>query len=253
MPQQASSDTGTLERTINTYFPYLVEIRRRLLLAVCLMIVAAVLGFVYYDRIVMAVVGMLKLQGINIVFTSPFQYIELAMSSALLIGLVSAIPFIIWQLLSFLRPALRPGEYRLVLFMLPLSVILFVLGFGFGLVIMKYVVVIFQQNASRLAVGNFLDISKLLSAILATAGLMGMAFQFPVVLSVLVRFGIISLHQLIKQRPWAWLTSFFFAVLLPPTDILSAVLLTLPLVILFELTLLLNWIVAKRQSKPSFA
>ena len=92
----------TAEDTINKYFPYLLEIRKRLLLAVSVMLVSGFLGFFYYDRIVAAMVKMLQLDGINIVFTSPFQYVELAMSSALLIGLLSPLPFFILLLLSLL-------------------------------------------------------------------------------------------------------------------------------------------------------
>jgi len=176
----------TAEDTINKYFPYLLEIRKRLLLAVSVMLVSGFLGFFYYDRIVAAMVKMLQLDGINIVFTSPFQYVELAMSSALLIGLVSAIPFVIWQLLSFLKPALKDPEYRLVVFMLPLALVLFAAGFAFGVLMMKYVVVLFQASATKLNIGNYLDVSALLTAIITTSSLMGLAFQFPLVLTALV-------------------------------------------------------------------
>ena len=249
MPYSASIGESALENSINTYFPYLMEIRRRLLLGVSMMAISAILGFIYYDRIITLFITMFSFQGVNIVFTSPFQYIELAMSSALLIGLVSAIPFIIWQGLLFLKPALKPPEYRLILFMLPLSLVLFVAGFIFGVVMMKYVVIIFQQNSARLQVGTFLDISTLLSSILTTSALMGLAFQFPIVLAALVHFGIIDNARLARQRPWAYLSSFVFAMLLPPTDILSDILLTLPLVILFEFTLLLNWIITRTHPK----
>lgn len=235
----------TAEESINKYFPYLLEIRKRLLITVSVMLVSGFLGFFYYDRIVAAMVKMLSLEGINIVFTSPFQYVELAMSSALLIGLVSAIPFIIWQLLSFLKPALKALEYRLVILMLPLALILFAAGFAFGVLMMKYVVVIFQQSSAKLNIGNYLDVSALLSAIITTSSLMGLAFQFPLVLTALVRFKVINYAWLVRQRPWAYLSSFIFSILLPPTDVLSDFLLTLPLVILFELTLILNRLLLK--------
>lgn len=233
------------EDAINKYFPYLLEIRKRLLLTASVMLVSGVLGFFYYDRIVATVVKMLSLDGINIVFTSPFQYVELAMSSALLIGLISAIPFIIWQLLSFLKPALKGPEYRLVVLMLPLGLILYAAGFAFGVLMMKYVVVLFQQSASKLNIGNYLDVSALLSAIISTSSLMGLAFQFPLILTALIHFKAIKYNWLVHQRPWAYLSSFIFSIMLPPTDVLSDILLTLPLVILFELTLILNRLLLK--------
>lgn len=228
------------EDAINRYFPYLLEIRKRLLLTVSVMLASGVLGFFYYDRIVATVVKMLSLEGINIVFTSPFQYVELAISSAVLIGLISAIPFVIWQLLSFLKPALKGTEYRLVVLMLPLGLILYATGFAFGVLMMKYVVVLFQQSASKLNIGNYLDVSALLSAIISTSSLMGLAFQFPLVITALIHFKAIKYNWIVHQRPWAYLASFIFSIMLPPKDVLSDILLTLPLVILFELTLILN-------------
>ncbi|EKE05150.1 MAG: hypothetical protein ACD_19C00425G0011 [uncultured bacterium] len=110
--------------------------------------------------------GLLDLNGVNIVFTSPFQFLNLAVSSSLSLGLIITIPLLIYQFLTFLKPALKVKEYRSVMSLLPVSIILFIGGF-------------------------------------------------------------------------------VFAALMPPTDILSMTLLALPLVVLFELTLLLNRIIRK--------
>lgn len=235
-----------MKTTMNKYFPYLLEIRKRLLLVGSVVLVSGALGFFYYEPIISSLIRMLSIQGINIVFTSPYQYLELAVSCALTIGIISAIPFIIWQLLQFLKPALNPREFKLVLFLIPLSLVLFAAGFAFGVLMMKYVVMIFQQNSARLQIGNLLDIGSLLSSIMTTASLMGLAFEFPLVLTTLMYFGTIKADWLAKQRLFAYLASFVFSMMLPPTDILSDVLLALPLVILFELTLILNRFIIKK-------
>ena len=111
---------------------------------------------------------------------------------------------------------------------------------------MKYVIGLFYQKSQELAIGTMLDITSHLSKVIVTSALMGLAFQFPIVISALIRFKIVKHKDFAKQRPVAYTTALFFAALLPPTDILSLLLLTLPLVILFELTLLLNKIWNKK-------
>jgi len=228
------------DQLINKYLPYLMEVRNRILWIVSASLVGGILGFFLYDRIIGLAISFLNIEGVNIAFTSPFQYIELAINSAVVFGIITAFPFILAQLVSFLRPALKPPEFRLLVSLLPLAIILFVGGFIFGAVMMRYVIVIFQQSSARLGIGNILDVGSLLSAILSTSALMGIAFQFPLILTTLIYFKVVKYATVAKQRPFAYLAVFIFAMMLPPTDILTDFILAVPLVFLFELTLLLN-------------
>ncbi len=237
--------TNTVQENINRYFPLLSEVRRRLLFVLSIFILFGVLGFFYYEKIITFIIGLLDLNGVNIVFTSPFQFLNLAISSSLSLGLIVTIPILIYQLLTFLKPALKVKEYRSVMTLLPISIVLFVGGFIFGFMMMKYVVVIFYTKSVQLNIGNMLDISKLLSQILLTSAFMGLGFQFPIVMSLLMDFKIVSHKMFSSQRPIAYLIAIIFAALMPPTDILSMTLLALPLVVLFEFTLLLNRVFRK--------
>jgi sec-independent protein translocase protein TatC len=212
---------------------------------VSIFVLFGILGFFYYEKIITFIISLLDLNGVNIVFTSPFQFLNLAISSSLSLGLIVTIPLLIYQLLTFLKPALKVKEYRSIVALLPVSIILFLGGFIFGFLMMKYVVVIFYSKSVSLNIGNMLDISKLLSQILVTSAFMGLAFQFPIVMSLLMDFKIVSHKVFSSQRPIAYLIAIIFAALMPPTDILSMTLLALPLVVLFELTLLLNRVFRK--------
>lgn len=237
--------SNTVQENINRYFPLLSEVRKRLLFVVSIFILFGVIGFFYYEKIVTFTIGLLDLNGVNIVFTSPFQFLNLAISSSLSIGLIVTIPLLIYQVLTFLKPALKVKEYRSVMTLLPISIILFLGGFAFGFLMMKYVVTIFYSKSVELNIGNMLDISKLLSQILVTSSFMGLAFQFPIVMSLLMDFKIVSHKIFSQQRPFAYVIAICFAAFMPPTDILSLVLLTLPLILLFEFTLLLNRVFRK--------
>ena len=204
-------------------------------------------GFIFYEKIIKFLIDALSLKGINIVFTSPFQFINLAIACGVATGLIIVFPLIIYQLLSFVRPALRQKEYKMVVGFLPFSGVLFLIGFSLGVLIMKWQIQIFLVRSVSLGIGNILDISRLLTTVLLTSALMGIGFQFPIILLILMRIGIIKHERLSKARPWIYLGSFIFAILLPPDSILADILLSLPLIVLFELTLILNRILERRK------
>lgn len=236
---------NNFKENLNRYFPLLTEVRRRLLFVVSIFLLFGIFGFFYYEKIITFIIGLLDLDGVNIVFTSPFQFLNLAISSSLSIGLIVTIPLLIYQILTFLKPALKVKEYRSVMTLLPISIVLFLGGFAFGFLMMKYVVTIFYSKSIELNIGNMLDISKLLSQILVTSSLMGLAFQFPIVMSLLMDFKLVSHKMFSGQRPFAYMIALIFAAFMPPTDILSLILLTMPLILLFEFTLLLNRVFRK--------
>lgn len=242
---QNSQETGVLDDAYSKFFPFVVEIRRRLLFTFAIILAFSTLGFIYYERIIQFALKIFALEGVNIVFTSPFQFINLAITSSLLVGTITAFPLAIYQTLSFLKPALNKKEFKSILALLPLSVTLFVGGFLFGIVIMRYVLRLFYERSTNLNVGNFLDISSLLSQILVTSIAMGIAFQFPIILTILIKLKVIKYKAVESQRIPAYIASIVFAALLPPTDILSLVLMTLPLIFLFEFTLILNKVFLK--------
>jgi sec-independent protein translocase protein TatC len=234
---------------INKYSPYLVEARKRIVFTFSVFAVAAISGFVFYEKIIKFLITILSLEGVNVVFTSPFQFINLAISCGAACGLVITLPLLIAQILLFLKPALRKKEYRTIVRFIPFSLILFLIGFGFGALIMKWQIAIFLTRSISLGIGNMLDISGLLTTVLLTSALMGLGFQFPIVLLLLMRLGLINRRYLAGKRPWVYLGSFIFAILLPPDSILADIFLSLPLIILFELTLLLNRIFERKSGQ----
>jgi len=237
--------TPNLPANLTRYVPYLLEIRKRLLFAVSLFVVAAMVGFIYYERIITFILTFFSLKGVNIVFTSPFQFFTLALNCGLVIGVIVVIPVLIYQLLSFLKPALLPREYRLVITILPLAVVLFVGGFMYGATMMKYVVQIFYQTSVRLQIGNILDVERFLSNVLITGLLMAIAFLFPIVMTILMQLKIVKHKMFAGQRQWAYMIGVVFVILLPPPDLVSDVILFAPLAVLFELTLILNRVFLK--------
>jgi sec-independent protein translocase protein TatC len=229
------------------YSPFLKEVRKRIIFILSFFAVSTVAGFIFYEDIIKFSVSLLSLEGINIVFTSPFQFINLSINCGIATGLVFTFPLLIFQVLSFLKPALKIKEFKTVVRFIPFSILLFLIGFIFGAFIMKWQIEIFLAKSVSLGIGNILDISRLLTVVLLTSAIMGIGFQFPIILLILMRIGVVSRSQISKKRPLFYLASFIFTMLLPADSIIADVLLALPLIILFELTIILGAVSIKQK------
>lgn len=240
MENNTSLEFQKLKAVINKYSPFLIEAKKRLIFTLCVFALASLAGFIFYERILKFLIDILALRGINLVFTSPFQFINLAVGSGIALGFVVSFPILVIQVLSFLKPALREKEYKMIIRVLPVSFLLFLTGLTFGFLIMKWQIELLLNRSLALGIGNFLDIGRLLTTMLMTSVLMGIAFEFPILLLLLLRLGVVKHQQISKIRPWIYLGSFVFSILLPLDSVAADILLTLPLIILFELTLMLN-------------
>lgn len=234
------STPGELQAVIARYLPYLVEIRKRLLFVFAVFFIGAAVGFMYFEQIIKAVMRFYDLKGLNIVFTSPFQFIDLSISSGMLVGMIIVFPILIYQVLSFLKPALKDKEYRMLLSSIPVSVLLFIIGFAFGSWMMKFVVSVFSQQSTHLQIQNLWDIENFLRKIFITAIFLGIFFQFPVIITSLIRLKAVPYKTIAGLRIPAYLLFVVLTMMMPPTDILSDIIIFFPLALLFELTLLLN-------------
>jgi len=172
--------------------------------------------------------------------TSPAQLVDLSIYTGLMVGIICLAPFLLYQFISFFKSAFTKKEYKLIKKIIPISLGLFLFGLVFGAWITQFVIVIFSNFSASFNVSNIWDIQKFFSQVIVTAILMGFVFEMPLILTVLIRLGIIKKRFLAKQRRYVYAAIVIFAVILPPTDILSLTFITLPLFFLFEITLLLN-------------
>lgn len=242
MDNLITSDSSEINAVLKKYSRFVSEIRKRIIYTVGAFLVSALIGFIFYEQIIKLLIDVLGLRGVNVVFTSPFQFINLSVSCGLATGLVIVFPLIIYQILSFLRPALKRKEFKVVASFIPLSLILFIAGFSFGVLIMHWQIQIFLSRASSLEIGNILDISRILGTVLLTSVFMGIGFQFPIVLYILMKLGVINTSHLNKWRKWVYLGAFLFSILLPLDSLIADLLITIPLIFMFELTLILHYI-----------
>ncbi len=222
------------------YLPYLKEVQKKLYIFLVVMLASGVVGFIYYQKILSFVLKFFNLTGITVVLTNPYQFIDLAINTGLATGILAAFPLLIFFLVQFLKPALKPKEYRLVKVLIPISLILFVAGFVFGAWVMQFVVAMFKQTSLDFKIGNFWDIGHFFAQVIIIGLSMGLMFEMPVILTLLLRLKIIKKAVLASRRRYIYAGILIFAAAMPPQDLLSDAILFIVPTILFEIAMLIN-------------
>jgi len=225
---------------IATYGEYLEDIRGRVYRAVIVFAVIFVAGFFSTGFLLKSFVSLLHIKDATIVTTSPFQLIDLAMSVGIFCAIVLTLPYIVHQIYGFLRPGLFPNERRIFISLIPVGLLLFLVGFVYGFAVMYYALAIIASVNVGLGVVNLWDIDQFVSQIMITSALLGILFEIPLILSFLIRLNILSVEFLRDKRPHAIVLIMVLVALLPPTDGLSFVIMSAPLILIYELIIIVN-------------
>jgi len=222
------------------YTPYLEDIRKRLYITAILFLVFFVSGFFSTSFIIRAFVSFFDIEGVIIATTSPFQFADLSINIGLLSAFAFMCPVIVYQIFMFMRHALTKREKNVFFSLVPITLFLFALGFSYGFFILYYALIVLAKLNTSLGIENIWDIGMFLTQIVLTATLLGALFQFPIIMTYLIKMGVFDTSFLKKKRRIAIFIIFLFTTLLPPTDGLSLLAMALPLIALYEVTIFIN-------------
>jgi len=222
------------------YGDYLEDIRQRVYQTALVFVGAFLLGLFSTHYLLPFMVSLLSIDDVLIVASSPFQLLQLAMSAGFLSGILITIPFAFLQAFLFLRGSLLPEERRLIFLLIPLSALLFIIGFLYGFGVMFYAIGLVAQINIAFNITNLWSVTELISELLITSALLGLVFEFPIVLSALIRLRVCSVDFLRRNRRVAFALILVFVALLPPTDGISFLVMSIPLVAIYELTIFGN-------------
>ena len=163
------------------------------------------------------------------------------MSLAFLVAIVVVIPFAMWQIWEFVAPGLKKNERNFIFPILILSPILFILGAGFAFYILLPFVFRFfiELNESAPVASVMLPVARdYLSFSIGMLRVFGIAFQLPLVMVMLNRMGMLPRERVLKMRRYAIVFIVILAAVVTPPDIVSQILLAVPMWLLFESSIL---------------
>ena len=168
---------------------------------------------------------------ITATFTAPFKL-------TLFIAFLICLPFLLWHIWRFIAPALYLQEKKLTIALSSSSLVLFYLGISFSRYIVLPSVLYFFMHIAPDAVLPMTDISSYLSFCLKLFFTFGLCFEIPVLIIVLLLSKLVTLEQLMHKRKFIIVGCFFVSMFITPPDLLSMLLLAVPMWGLFELGLL---------------
>ncbi len=159
-----------------------------------------------------------------------FVPVKVTLMAAFLLSL----PHTLYQVWAFIAPALYQNEKRLITPLLLSSLLLFAAGMAFAYFLVFPVIFQFLAGVTPAGVNMATDIDKYLSFVLGMFVAFGMTFEVPIVVVLLNRMGIVSRAQLQAARPYVIVGAFVVAAIVTPPDVISQILLAVPLILLYE-------------------
>ncbi len=229
-----------LQKKIKEYSPFLEDLFRRIYFVTVFFVAAFVVSFLLSGPLIKYLIKFFDFKDVVLAATSPFQLIDLAMNSGIFFAVVFTVPVILYHTYAFIGSGLRRGEKKFFFLLLPIALLLFLFGFVYSFCILYFAMQTLASINLALGVQNLWNISMFLSEIISTSALLGLIFEFPIFVTVLVKMGVISVDFLKQKRRYAVFIMFIGTSLLPPTDGISLLMMVLPLVIIYEITIIYN-------------
>ncbi len=220
-----------------TFISHLIELRDRLLKALIAWLLVFVALFPWardlYTLLAKPLLAKLP-QGGQMIATEVVTPFFVPVKVAMLTGFLVALPYILYQLWAFVAPGLYSHEKRLVLPLVVSSTVLFAAGMAFAYFLVMPVVFGFITTIAPEGVAVMTDISKYLDFVITLFLAFGITFEVPIAVIVLVRFGVVSVDKLKQARPYVIVAAFVLAAIVTPPDVISQIMLAVPLCLLYE-------------------
>ena len=240
--------------TGESFIAHLVELRNRLLHSTIALLLVFVCLFPWasdlYTLLAQPMLAKLPKGGQMIatdVMTPFFVPLKVAMMAAFLIVL----PYILYQVWRFVAPGLYASEKRLVLPLIVTSTLLFFCGMAFAYFLVFPVVFGFITSAAPEGVAVMTDIDKYLGFVLSMFMAFGITFQVPVAVVLMVRMGFVTVEKLREIRSYVIVGAFIIGAVFTPPDVVSQLMLAIPLWLLYEIGIVVaSWL---GKSKPKNA
>ena len=237
-----------------SFMSHLIELRDRLIRALLAIFIVFLCLFPWakelYSLLAQPLLATLP-KGGQMIATDVVGVFLVPMKVALMVAFLVALPYVLYQVWAFVAPGLYAHEKRLALPLVAASAFLFFVGMAFAYFLVFPTVFGFMARIAPDGVAWMTDIEKYLAFVMSTFIAFGVTFEVPVVVVVLVRMGVVEIKTLKEWRPYVIVGAFVIGAIFTPPDVISQLLLAIPLCLLYELGILLARFVSKPVSETA--
>lgn len=230
-------------------FEHLSELRKRIMYSLLAIVVTISIAAVFADAMFKLIIQTAKTGNVPVTLVQ-YNFADAFMAEfklAIIAGIVAAFPIVLYQLISFILPALRPPERRILWIGLPFATFLFLGGWAFGwFVVVPLTKQFFLSVSAGAGIQNNITPSGYISFVLDICNPMGIAFELPLLVLILARIGLVTASLLARIRKIAFLAILVLAAILSPPDMISLIIFFIPLYGLYEFSILLARVAGKK-------
>lgn len=236
------------------FLGHLEELRRRLVICAIAVGIGFIISYVFakqlFSFLVLPLTKVLP-DDSRLIFTNLPEMFIAYIKVALVAGIILAIPIIFYQLWMFLAPALFRKEKRYIIPFVLFSSILFAAGALFGyLVVFPYGFKFFVSFATE-DIQALPSVKQYFSFAIRLLLAFGLVFEMPVVVLFLTKIGLITPDSMKKFRKFAILCSFILSAILTPPDVATQLMMALPIIILYEISIFLSKAIYRKKEEKS--
>lgn len=221
-----------------TLVDHLSELRKRIIYSGIVLLLSTIVCYNFSGIVVKDIINIVP--DVNFVFIAPAELLMSYIKISVIGGLVISAPIIILQIWMYVRPGLKKNEKKTITVSLFTGGLFFILGVAFSYFIVLPIMIKFFMGFKIEEIQEMISFSSYLTFVLNSILAFGVVFELPILMVILTKFHIISVSFLKKNRKYIILTIFVIAAILTPPDVITQTLLALPMVLLFEIGILLS-------------
>ena len=245
------------EETSMNFLDHLKELRQKLIYSIIFFILSFIVSFYFsqsiFEFLAKPLTSILQ-DGSGLIYTALQEAFLTNVKVAFFTAAFISFPFLSFQIWSFISPGLLKKEKKISLPSLIAIPFLFLLGaavvyYLISPIAWKFFLSFQTSQADSINITLQAKMNEYLSLMMTFIFAFGLAFQLPVILLLLVRVGVLNIQQLVSFRKYAIVLAFIFAAIITPPDPFSQISLALPVIILYEVSILISRFLSKKDKK----
>ncbi|WP_078410154.1 twin-arginine translocase subunit TatC [Priestia abyssalis] len=227
---------------------HLEEVRKRIIIILICFLLFLCAAFVFVEDIYNWIVDSAE-QKLTILGPSDILWIYFVIAGSF--AIVATTPVAVFQIWRFIEPGLKQDEKRVVFFFIPALLLCFAIGFSFGYFVLFPNVLSFLGTLVADQMNTMYTVDKYFKFLFNLTLPLGFLFEMPIVIMFLTRLGVLNPVRLAKTRKVAYVVLTVVSTLVTPPDFVSAIIVLVPLLLLFEFSITVSKIIYKKRGEES--
>jgi sec-independent protein translocase protein TatC len=231
-----------------TLVEHLGELRKRIMWVLVVLVVGMVGGLICAKPLIRYLKNIPPANGIGWNVFSPWDALRLYMNFGLAVGILITLPVILYHIWAFVKPGLREAEQKASIIYIPYAFLLFLAGLSFGYWVVFPMAFYFTSSISKsLEITEMYGAAQYFTFMFNIILPLAIVFEMPIVVMFLTKIRLLNPKRLHKFRRYAYMLLVILSTVITPPDAISAILVSLPLIVLYEFSVFMSGFIYRKQ------